>query len=173
MSIVQSLASGTLAIALSSAALAQGYYREDIVRAVCRKDGCDEFSVLEAVPIAQARTGTLVRVKLQTYHASYQGRADRGTEDAHAFCSTSDPTLIAEFEGKLVAFHLAPLGREREPRDTINYYAMYFAVCHGLDAGKRATANKAAVGAALGYERRLDHLKSENVGRLEDFLTGR
>ena len=179
MSIAQSLRSGLLLLAwalligVGSVALAEGYYREDIVRAVCRKDGCDEFSILEVAPGIQARIGTLLRATLQRYHASYQGRADRGTEELYAFCSYNDPTLIAPFDGKLVAFHLAPLGREREPRDTITLYAIYFAACHGLEAGKKAAANKGAVAAPLGYERNREQLQSEYILRIEDFLASR
>jgi hypothetical protein len=81
-----------------------------------------------------------------------------------------DPVLVVQFEGKLVAFHLAPAGSDREPRETINYYAMYFALCHGLDHGKRAAKNKSAVAVSLGYEPGPAQLRSENLARIEDLL---
>ena len=38
-----------LVLALSaSAALAQDYNRQDVVRGLCQKDGCDEFTILAA-----------------------------------------------------------------------------------------------------------------------------
>jgi hypothetical protein len=154
----------------SARAHAQGYFREDIVRGVCRKDGCDEFSIIDAQAIRQTSKGTLLAVVLQTYHASYQGRAERGTEEGYVLCSKLDPTLVVQFEGKLVAFHLAPGGSGREPRDAINYYAMYFALCHGLDFGKRAAKNKNAVATAFGYEPGAGQLRSESLARIEDLL---
>jgi hypothetical protein len=154
----------------SARAPAQGYFREDIVRGVCRKDGCDEFSIIDAKAIRQTSKGTLVSVVLQIYHASYQGRAARGTEEGYVLCSRLDPTIVLQFEEKLVAFHLAPAGSDREPRDTLNYYAMYFALCHGLDYGKRAAKNKHAVAASLGYEPGAAQLRSESLARIEDLL---
>jgi hypothetical protein len=98
--------------------------------------------------------------------------AARLRADYEASPASANPgALIAEFEGKYVAFYLAPVSREREPRDLVDHYAIYFAVCHGLDAGKRAAKDKVAVGLSLGYAEGLAQTRSQNFDRVEQFLS--
>jgi hypothetical protein len=84
------------------------------------------------------------------------------------FCSNTRPAIAEAAFGRHVAFFLAPLGTAREPRDTINYYALYFAICHGLDAGRAAAKNKIAVAKQFGYQVSLDALRSINLSSPEE-----
>ena len=52
----------------------------------------------------------------------------------------------------------------------INYYALYFAICHGLEAGRAAAKNKIAVAKQLGYQVSLDALRSINLSSPEDIV---
>ena len=65
----------TLVLALSATlALAQGYNRQDLVRGLCQKDGCDEFTILAADRIRTTEEGMLFKTQLKTFHASRAGR---------------------------------------------------------------------------------------------------
>jgi len=49
----------TLVLALSAtSALAQDYDRQDLVRGLCQKDGCDEFTILAADRVTTTDEGT-------------------------------------------------------------------------------------------------------------------
>src|SRR3712207_9470962 len=77
-----------LALALSAtSALAQDYNRQDLVRGLCQKDGCDEFTVLAADRLRTTEEGTLFKTRLKTFHASHAGRQDRGEENGYVYCS--------------------------------------------------------------------------------------
>jgi len=53
-----------LALALfTSPVLAQDYDRQDLVRGLCQKDGCDEFTILAADRIKTIEDGTLFRTR--------------------------------------------------------------------------------------------------------------
>ena len=80
-------------------ALAQDYNRQDVVRGLCQKDGCDEFTILAADCLTTAEEGTLVKTRLKTFHASHAGRQDRGEEDGYVFCSPTRPAIMAEQNG--------------------------------------------------------------------------
>ena len=68
-----------LCLALSAtSALAQDYNRQDIVRGLCQKDGCDEFTILAADRLKTTDEGTLFKTRVQTFHASYGRRQERG-----------------------------------------------------------------------------------------------
>jgi hypothetical protein len=58
------------AVLIAGSALAQGYSRADLVRGLCRKDGCDEFSIVAKEPVAHDDQGTLYRTRVKTYHVS-------------------------------------------------------------------------------------------------------
>src|SRR5215204_5029945 len=73
-----------LALALSAtSALAQGYNRQDLVRGMCQKDGCDEFTILAADRIRVTEEGALFKTRLKTFHASHAGRKDQGEENGY------------------------------------------------------------------------------------------
>ena len=96
-----------LALALSAtSALAQDYNRQDLVRGLCQKNGCDEFTILAADRIRTTDEGTLFKTRLKTFHASYAGRQDRGEENGYVFCSPTRPAIMAEQNGQTMAFFL-------------------------------------------------------------------
>src|SRR3954447_12038612 len=65
------------ALALSTTStLSQDYNRESLVRGLCQKDGCDEFTILAADRVKTTDEGTLFKTRLKTFHASYTGRQD-------------------------------------------------------------------------------------------------
>lgn len=142
------------AILFTTAAAAQDYHRQDLVRALCQPDGCDEFQVLKVEPIATGTTGALKRTQVKTFHASHAGRQERPPEDGYVYCSTTKPAVMAQGKGRTVAFMLAPFATD-DSRETVrrnaNFAAMYFAVCHGTDVARRAVQDLRGTAAALGY----------------------
>src|SRR3954471_17258024 len=99
-----------LALALSaSPALAQDYNRQELVRGLCQKSGCDEFTILAADRLRTTDEGTLFKTRLQTSHASHAGRQDRGEENGYVFCSPSRPAIMAYKNTATTAFYLPPL----------------------------------------------------------------
>src|SRR3954465_5769602 len=164
-----------LALALSTApALAQGYNRQDLVRGLCQKDGCDEFTILAADRIKTTEEGTLFKTRLKTFHASYRGRQDRGEENGYVFCSPPRPAIMAEQNGKTMAFFLAPFATQ-ESRESVrqnaNFHALYFTICHGREAGQAAVHNLAGVAQSHRYRVALAQSKLVPLKRAEDVLT--
>jgi hypothetical protein len=163
-----------LALVLSSPALAQTYTRSDIVRGLCQPDGCDEFTILRADRIAASDEGTLLKTRVRTFHASKAGRQERGEQDGYVFCSRSRPAIMAEREGRTMAFYLAPSAtaesRERV-RHNASFHALYFSLCHGTEAGKAAVQNVSGVAQSLGYRVALAQSKLEPLARAEDILS--
>jgi hypothetical protein len=140
---------------LSTLALAQGYDRQDVVRGLCKKDGCDEFVIGDKSEVSKGSDGTLYRTRVRTYHASNKGRIDGGEESGFVYCSLSRPAIISAEEGQPpVAIFLAP--DDQSPahvqRQSTNFYALYFAFCHGIEAGKLAAQDR-ATGFAFSTER--------------------
>ena len=164
-----------LALALSAtSALAQDYNRQDLVRGLCQKDGCDEFTILAADRIRATDEGALFKTRLKTFHASHAGRKDQGEENGYVFCSPTRPTIMAEQNGQTVAFFLAPFATH-ESRESVrknaNFHALYFAICHGREAGKAAVHNLAGVAQSQGYRVTLGHSKLVLLKQAEDVLT--
>src|SRR5215213_5556854 len=129
-----------LVLAISvSAALAQDYNRQDLVRGLCQKDGCDEFTILAADSIKTTEAGQLFKTRLKTFPARSSGRQDRGEENGYVFCSPTRPAIMAEQSGQTMAFFLAPFATQ-ESRESVrknanfhnaNFHALYFTICHG------------------------------------------
>src|SRR5215217_9592757 len=166
----------TLALALlATSALAQDYNRQDLVRGLCQKDGCDEFTVLAADRIRAADDGTLFKTRLQTFHASYAGRQARAEENGYVFCSPTRPAIMAEQNGQTMAFFLAPFATQ-ESRESVrqnaNFHALYFTICHGREAGKAAVHNLVGVAQNHGYRVALAQSKLVPLKQAEDVLTG-
>src|SRR5919205_1473099 len=164
-----------LALALSAtSALAQDYDRQDLVRGLCQKDGCDEFTILAADRIKTIEDGTLFKTLLQTFHASYGGRRDQGQETGYVFCSPTRPAIMAEQSGQTMAFYLAPFATQ-ESRESVrknaNFHALYFAICHGREAGKAAVHNLAGVAQSQGYRVALAQSKLIPLKRAENVIT--
>src|SRR5215213_4529780 len=165
-----------LAFALSAtSALAKDYNRQDLVRGLCQRDGCDEFTVLAADRIRATDEGMLFKTRLKTFHASHAGRKDQGEENGYVFCSPTRPAIMAEQNGQTVAFFLAPFATH-ESRESVrknaNFHALYFAICHGGEAGKAAVHNLAGVAQSLGYRVALAQSKLVPLKQAEDVLTG-
>src|SRR5215217_6284774 len=81
-----------LALALSAtSSFAQDYNRQDLVRGLCQKDGCDEFTILAADRLRTTEEGTLFMTRLKTFHASHAGRQDRGEENGHVSARRPGP----------------------------------------------------------------------------------
>ena len=138
----------------AGAAQAQGAARPEIVRGLCSKDGCDEFAVLDKQPAANGPDGQLFRTRVRVYHASSAGRRDGGEENGFVYCSTTRPAIVnAPPGGPPLAFLLAP--DEQVPsyvqRSSTNFYALYFSLCHGIEAGRSAVRDRQGTARSLGY----------------------
>ena len=137
-----------------SPAIAQDYNRQDIVRGLCQQDGCDEFTILAADRIKATEDGTLLKTRIQGFHASRAGRQERRQEDGYVYCSPTRPAIMAEDSGQTIAFFLAPFATQ-ESRESVrknaNFHALYFTICHGREAGKAAVHNLAGVAQSFGY----------------------
>jgi hypothetical protein len=160
-------------VVFSSPVLAQTDNRADIVRGLCQPDGCDEFAIVEADPVAADDDGTLMRTRLKTFHASQAGREELGDEDGYVYCSRTSPAVLADQDGRTMAFFLAPTpsAPSREAiRRNANYHAVYFAICHGPEAGRAAAQNPAGVAAGLGYRVSLARPRTATLDRAEDII---
>ncbi|WP_414474830.1 hypothetical protein [Microvirga sp. M2] len=163
-----------LAIVLATPAFAQTYDRPDIIRGLCRPDGCDEFAVLAAVPLTQGGDGTLMQTRVKTFHASSSGRKELTEESGYVYCSRTKPAIVAEKNGRTMAFYIAPFST-RESRETIrqsaNFHALYFSICHGMEAGRAAVRNLPGVARDLGYQVALPQSQYVALSRVEDVLS--
>ena len=111
---------------------------------------------------------------MQTFHASHAGRQERGEENGYVFCSSTRPAIMAEQNGQTMAFFLAPFATQ-ESRESVrknaNFHALYFAICHGREAGRAAVHNLAGVAQSHGYRVALAQSKLVPLKRAEDVLT--
>src|SRR3954449_1644426 len=158
----------------ATSALAQDHNRQDLVRGLCQKDGCDEFTILAADRVKTTEEGTLFKTRLKTFHASHAGRQERGEENGYVYCSPTRPAIMAEQNGQTMAFFLAPFATQesRESmRQNANFHALYFTICHGREAGKAAVHNLAGVAKSQGYRVALAQSKLVPLKRAEDVLT--
>jgi hypothetical protein len=152
---------------------AQSYDRPEIVRGLCSKDGCDEFVILDKQPVARSPEGELIRTRVRIFKASAQGRQQAGEEDGFAFCSTSRPAIINSQPGAPpVAFFLAPDddAPAYEQRSSTNFFALYFALCHGLEAGKAAVRDRAGTARSLGYQAAARRSRTTTLKDVGDIL---
>src|SRR5881275_1448269 len=82
---------------------------------------------------------------------------------------------MAEENGQTIAFFLAPFATQ-ESRESVrknaNFHALYFAICHGREAGKAAVHNLAGVAQSLGYRVALAQSKLVPLKRAEDVVAG-
>src|SRR5215212_2562786 len=162
-----------LALVLATPAFAQTYNRPDIIRGLCRPDGCDEFAILAASPMTKGGEGTLMQTRVKTFHASSAGRRQLSEENGYVYCSRTKPAIVAEKNGRTMAFYLAPFST-KESRETIrqnaNFHALYFSICHGMEAGQTAVRNLPGVAQHLGYRVALPQSQSVALSRVEDIL---
>jgi hypothetical protein len=162
-----------LALVLATPAFAQTNSRPDIIRGLCRPDGCDEFAILAASPLTKTGEGTLMQTRVKTFHASSSGRRELSEENGYVYCSQTKPAIVAEKSGRAMAFYLAPFAT-KDSRETIrqnaNFHALYFSICHGLEAGRAAVRNLPTVAQELGYRVALSQSQSVALNRVEDIL---
>jgi hypothetical protein len=162
-----------IVVVLAAPAQAQTYTRPEVVRGLCQPDGCHEFAVMDAREIAADREGALLKTRLKTFHASPAGRKDLGEEDGYVYCSPTRPAILADQDGRTMAFFLAPFataeGREAIRRNG-NYHAVYFAICHGLEAGRAAVQNLSGVAQSLGYQVALARSTTIALNRAADIM---
>jgi hypothetical protein len=165
-------AAAALLLALSAPALAQSYSRPEVVRGLCQPEGCDEFAIVGADRIASTEEGTLMRTRLRTFSASRDGRKDLGEESGYVFCSPTKPAIMANQDGRTMAYFLAPFGSEsREAvRRNANFHAVYFAVCHGLEAGQASVRDLPGLAQSLGYRVPAQQSRLVALNRAEDIL---
>lgn len=163
-----------LAFLLATPTLAQTYDRADIIRGLCRPDGCDEFAILAASPLTRTGEGTLMQTRVKTFHASSTGRRELSEENGYVYCSRTKPAIVAEKNGRTMAFYLAPFST-KETRETIrqnaNFHALYFSICHGVEAGRAAVQNLPGIAQDLGYRVALPQSQYVTLGRVEDILS--
>ncbi|HEX2554898.1 MAG TPA: hypothetical protein VHL98_14450 [Microvirga sp.] len=146
----------------------------DIVRGMCQKGGCDEFSVVRIDRIRADEEGTLLRTRIRTYRASAQGRVEKGEDAGYVFCSPTKPTILAESGDKVAGFQIAtaPTQESRETiRQQANFYAMYFTVCHGPEAGRAAVQNLEGTARQLGYRSPLARSVMVNLADPEEVFS--
>ncbi|WP_201842556.1 hypothetical protein [Microvirga zambiensis] len=162
-----------LACLLSAPALAKSYDRSDLVRGICRPDGCDEFAVVAAATLTKTGEGTLMQTRVKTFHASSAGRRELSEENGYVYCSRTKPAIVAGKGGRTMAFYLAPFAI-KESRETIrqntNFHALYFSTCHGMEAGRAAAQNLPGVAREFGYRVALPQSQSVALSRVEDIL---
>ena len=82
-----------------------------------------------------------MQTRVKTFHASSSGRRELSEENGYVYCSRTKPAIVAEKGGRTMAFYLAPFST-KESRETIrqnaNFHALYFSICHGMEAGRAA-----------------------------------
>ena len=140
------------------------------VRGLCRQDGCDEFQVLDKRPVAQGSQGTLFQTRVRTFHASYQGRRTTGDEDGFVYCSRVKPAVISPGPSGARAFVLGPYNLKPD-RETTNFYAFYFGLCHGIDAGKAAARDRRGIAAQLQYHPDLTQSQMVTLRSAEEIIS--
>jgi hypothetical protein len=157
----------------ATAALSQGYNRTDLVRALCHKDGCDEFAITQNTVIREIPDGILRKVTIDMFKASHAGRAAAASETSYTYCSKRHPALIAQRPGKVVALMIAPFNPDPPEmvRKAQNFTAIYFAACHGVEQGRASVASRMAVAESLGYPRVVETVRSMPLSRPEEIVT--
>jgi hypothetical protein len=161
-----------LVVLLSTSALAQSYDRPGIIRGLCRPDGCDEVAILTASPLIKGGEGTLMQTRVKTFHASSAGRKELSEDNGYVYCSRTKPAIVAEKNGRTMAFYLNPFSKQsRETiRQNANFHALYFSICHDMAAGRSAVRNLAGVAQELGYRVAPPQAQYVALSRVEDIL---
>ena len=114
-----------------------------------------------------------MQTRVKTFHASSAGRRELSEENGYVYCSRTKPAIVAEKGWRTMAFYLAPFS-SRESRETIrqnaNFHALYFSICHSMEAGKAAVRNLPGVAQDLGYRVALPQSQYVALSRVEDIL---
>ena len=64
------------------------------------------------------------------------------------YCSRVKPAVISPERNRARAFVLGPYNSKPD-RETTNFYALYFGLCHGIEAGKAAALDRRGIAAQL------------------------
>jgi hypothetical protein len=114
-----------------------------------------------------------MQTRVKTFHASASGRKELSEENGYVYCSRTKPAIVAEKNGRTMAFYLAPFATQAS-RETIrqnaNFHAIYFSICHGMEAGRAAVRNLPGVAQDLGYQVALPQSQYVALSRVEDIL---
>ena len=106
-------------------------------------------------------------------HASSAGRKELSEENGYVYCSRTKPAIVAEKNGRTMAFYLA-LFATKESREVIrqntNFHALYFSICHGMESGRAAAQNLPGVAREFGYRVALSQSQSVALSQIEDIL---
>lgn len=147
--------------------------RPDLVRALCHKDGCDEFQITQNTVVREIPDGTLRQVSIDMYKASHAGRQAAAKEKSYVYCSNRHPALIAERPGKVVALMIAPFNPDSAEavRKNANFTAIYFTACHGIEMGRASVASRSGVAESLGYPRVVETVRAMPLKRPDEILS--
>lgn len=160
-------------VLLATPAGAQDDNRADLVRGLCQPNGCDEFRIVAIEPVRAGAEGRLKRLRVQTFHASYSGREARGEETSYVYCSPTRPAVVAQKGERTVGILLAPFATE-DSRETMRGFttfgAIYFAACHGVEAGRSAARDLRATAQSFDYRVAATRAQVVNLKRAEDIL---
>lgn len=114
-----------------------------------------------------------METRVQMFHASSAGRKELSVDHGYVYCSRTKPAVVAEKDGRTMAYFLAPFAT-KESRETIrqnaNFHALYFSLCHNLEAGRAAVRDLAGVARDLGYRVSLSRPQNVSLTRVEDIL---
>ncbi len=172
---MRSMTLGFLCVAAIATTRAVGAQASpEIVRGLCQKDGCAEFVVEQREPVGKGPDGALFRTRVRTFHVDHVARREGGVEDGYVYCSRSRPAVISSVPGRPVsALFIAPF--EPKPgwalRSTANFYSLYFAICEGPDAGRRAAEDRAGLARSLGYSTTLTEPRTATLSKPEDVMS--
>lgn len=141
-----------LAVLIAASVSAQAGDR--IVRGYCAAERCDHIEIVSALPYVKNGDGTLIQTTLRMIGSRAADVAEPQIENGYVFCSPTRPAIIAVKGNRTMAYLLAPLTPEQPPeviRGEASQHAVYFGVCHGVEAGNAAATDPETVAARLGY----------------------
>jgi hypothetical protein len=94
-----------LALVLATPALARTYDRAEIIRGLCRPDGCDEFAILAASPLTKGGEGTLLETRVKTFHTGTVNLTPKrqSCRGRSRYASTHQPMKAAPVASRQVA----------------------------------------------------------------------
>jgi len=160
------------AFVASTPVLAQGYDSSHVVRGLCQPDGCDDFAIIQSVPVATGEDGTLRRTTIKPIRSSESGRQEKQVENGYVYCSQTRPAILAQKVGLTMAYFIAPMSQQGKEffRREASQHAVYFGACHGIEAGDRAAKDPASVAREFGYQVNLQEAQQVRLNSLDDIL---
>src|SRR3954467_7976299 len=120
-------------------------------------------------PLVESNHGILFSTRVKTFTVNRRGRSNQGEESGYVFCSALTPAIMAEKGNQTVAFLLAPFAQQQS-RENTNFYTLYFAMCHGTEAGKMAARDWQGVAQSLRYDSRLNATQTVTLSNPEEIV---